>query len=99
MGKLAIALGLGGLLIAFGPLLLSLLSFQLSNLFGCMDGGANPPVCAVGGEAMGEALWMMALLHWFTLLTILPGLIISLAGLVLGVIAFLHRKRVGFEVS
>ena len=93
MSKLAKILGFGGLIIAFGPLLIALSSFPLSYLLGCSDGGADPGVCAVGGATMGEVLWMMAMLHWVTLLTFLPGIGLSIIGLVLFVISRIKRKR------
>lgn len=92
MSKLAKILGFGGVGIAFGPLMLALLSFPLSYLFGCVDAGANPPVCAIGGAGMGEALWMLAMLHWVTLATLLPGLAMSLVGIILGVVAWVRRS-------
>lgn len=92
MMKLAKILGFGGLVVAFGPLAIALLSFPLSSLFGCVDAGANPPICAIGGQTMGEVLWMMALLHWFTLLTFLPGIGMTLVGIVLAVIAKLRKR-------
>lgn len=85
MKKLALILGIGGIIVAFGPLTLALLSFPLSHIFGCTDGGANPGICDIGGSSMGEAMWMLAMLHWVTLLTILPGLALSLLGIILGI--------------
>ncbi len=93
MKKLAFILGFGGIIVAFGPLLLALLSFPLSYLFGCTDGGANPGVCSIGGSAMGEVMWMLAMLHWFTLVTILPGLGLSLLGIILGIISWIKGRQ------
>lgn len=91
--KLAKILGFGGLLIAFGPLGIALLSFPLSHIFGCIESGANPPICDIGGQTMGEVLWMMAMLHWFTLVTFLPGIALSLIGLVVAVVSKVRSKR------
>jgi hypothetical protein len=69
-----------GLAFAFGPIIIALLSFPLSILLWCEPGAGDPGACAIGGGATAELVWTMGMLHWYTLLTFIPGIILAFIG-------------------
>ncbi len=71
-----------GLWIAFGPLLVALIAFLIGFVLGCESSGGSPGTCAVGGKSMANLLWTMLMVHWLTLMTMVPGLIMWLIGTV-----------------
>jgi hypothetical protein len=82
----------GGVAVAFGPLLLALLSIPLGSIFQCTSGGGSPGVCAIGGAGMGDFVYMLAMLHWLTLLTFLPGMGLVIVGILLRVVTWAKAK-------
>ncbi len=74
---------IGGLVVALGPLALALLSLPLGIICGCEGGGGSPGTCAIGGDGMGEFVWTLGMMHWYTLMTFVPGLGIVAIGLAL----------------
>ncbi len=76
-----------GGIIALGPILIAFVGIGLSLIFMCDGGGGDPGVCVIGGAAMGNFVWTLVMLHWLSLITILPGFVIWLFGLMLARLA------------
>jgi hypothetical protein len=71
-----------GILVAVGPLLIAFLSLPVSLVLLC--GGGNSGTCLIGGNVAAEFVETLALFHWFTIMTFIPGMIIAGVGIVVG---------------
>jgi uncharacterized membrane protein len=74
-----------GLWVAFGPLLVAFIASFVGYLFGCVSGGDMFSTCSLGGSGMANIISTGVMMHWLTLMTIFPGLLIWIAGV------FYHR--------
>jgi hypothetical protein len=83
------------LVVALGPLALAVLSIPFAIIFGCEGGGGSPGTCSVGGDGMGDFVWTLAMMHWYTLMTFVPGLGIIAIGLALRAFgrSVMHRNE------
>lgn len=75
-----------GLVIAFGPVAIALLSLPLTLIFGCSGGAGGPGSCAIGGEKIGELVWTLGMMHWFALYTLVPGMVLMVVGFIVSLI-------------
>jgi hypothetical protein len=66
---------IGGL-IAFGPILISLLEFPLSFIFNCVSMPGTVGTCGIGGRSMSEFVRSLPVMSVFVIFTFIPGMVI-----------------------
>lgn len=75
---------------AFSPMLFVALAGVIANANGCPLDVLAPQPCLVNGVDWGGPLYAIAILGWFTLLTLPAGLVLAVVWLVA---LLLHRRR------
>lgn len=81
------------IIITVTPILIALLAVPISYLAGCNDSGGSAGTCTFGGAALGEIVWTMSMMPWFTLLLFMPAVIICSGALIGMGVLWLRRRR------
>ncbi|MEI7750107.1 MAG: hypothetical protein WCJ25_03820 [Candidatus Moraniibacteriota bacterium] len=73
-------LQIGGLVIAFFPMAITILTYLFAGLVGCSVNEAGYSACRIGGVDFGNTMYHFGMYGWFTFVTMPIGLVIWLVG-------------------
>lgn len=81
-------------LLAIAPLLIAFLSFTIAKVLGCPVDEASSHPCMVFGLDLGSAFYVLAVLGWFSIVTVPLGAIV-----LVGLTIFLSVKKLRNHAS